>query len=257
MDKDLYIRNFTKNFELKFLLTLDVEPDYSTRAADPYLHLTVFSKAMRKLVKEEIPVIMFVCGVIAEKYSELLLDCIDKVEIGVHTHPILHVEKHVRKINIASDKLKDYAFNEQVELIRSDLESITTNFGVRPRCFRAGKLAANDATLDAIKALEINVDSSLYIPYIFKPKAILRKPWTPFTYKGLVRIPVMSYDNELVKPIFRIKRLVASFSSPNSVGCLLLHSWAPSIEKIIDKLLPNNFVSLDEVLQKYGKHSKT
>lgn len=235
---------------MKFLLTFDVEPYASAQTLDSYTHLTTFSKVIRKLVKRDIPVVLFVCGIVAAKYGELLLDCIDRAEIGVHTHPTLHAEKYRGKINIVSDKLKDYAFSEQVELIRNDLEAIAKNFGVNPRCFRAGKLAANDATLEAIKALKMNVDSSLYLPYIFKPKAILRKPWISFTYNGVIRIPIMSYDDELVRPIFEIKKLVASFSSADSIGCLLLHSWVPSLEKIIDKLSSKNFVSVDEVLRK-------
>ncbi|MEM4458661.1 MAG: polysaccharide deacetylase family protein [Candidatus Caldarchaeum sp.] len=227
-------------------MTVDVEPHYGMGIPrDPYSHLNSHFKAFLEIVRQHgIPTILFICGAVAKKFAGLLFDYVDYVDIGIHTHPSLHQR---------NGKLNEYSFEEQLDMIKKDRELILSSLGVEPKCFRAGEFCANQQTLLALKRLNIGVDSSIYVPYVFKFKNLKEKSWRPFIQEGILRIPVLTYDDRIFETTFFLKRVFIETFDDIKISCILFHSWYHNITKVVSLLKDNYLVNLDYVIDIFSK----
>jgi hypothetical protein len=233
---------------MKLLLTVDVEPDYTTGTVNPYEHLsTDFKRFLLFLREEGVPAVLFICGIVARNFRDLLQKYIDSFEVGVHTHPEYHPEykEGLKRLNM-------YPPEEQFQMIKRDYDIIYKNLNIKPIAFRAGKLAADDITISLLKYLQIKIDSSLLVPYIFSLDAIKHKPWRIKEQNGIIRIPVIAADNRIIDGSFRIKANFIKFLDRTAVCCIMFHSWWVNESKLTSALntLFNKFefVKLKDVL---------
>jgi hypothetical protein len=160
----------------------------------------------------------------------LLQKYIDSFEVGVHTHPEYHPEyKGVKRLNM-------YSPEEQFQMIKRDYDMIYKNLGIKPIAFRAGKLATDDTTISVLKHLEIKIDSSLLVPYIFSLEAIKHKPWRIREQNGVMRIPIIAADNRIIEGSFRIKANFIKFLDRTAVCCIMFHSWWINKSKLMSAM---------------------
>lgn len=229
---------------MKILLTIDVEP-YLHDSANPYSHLDItFRNFLEFVKKRRVPCVLFITGDVAENCNEMLTPYLDYVEIGVHTHPGLQ--------GYPTDKLRQYSLQEQLNMIKKDKESISKFLGIEVRSFRAGKLAANDITLSALRSLNLVIDSSILVPYVFRLRSLSNKPWRPFVQNGLIRIPVLLHDERCVSLSYKLmRRWIDLLEMGKGAGCLLLHSWFPDILRFVSSVDNQSFVNMDYFLDLY------
>jgi peptidoglycan/xylan/chitin deacetylase (PgdA/CDA1 family) len=206
---------------MRLLLTFDVEPDYTTGDADPYRHLNQFFKdVVPVLIKKEVPAVLFITNEVVKRFTEDVLRCVDFFEIGVHTHPRLHDEFN------QTDKLSHYPYEVQHKMIKRDYDIISTFMGIKPKLFRAGKLAANEDTLRVLRDIGIGIDSSLTVPYFFRFSTLSDRPWRAFVHDGLLRIPVLAVDYRVFDWSFKLKNLwINLIDSKEATCCVCFHSW--------------------------------
>jgi hypothetical protein len=233
---------------MKLLLTVDVEPDYTTGTVNPYDHLSTYFRRFLFFIKEEeLPAVLFICGVIAHNFRDMLQEYIDLFDVGVHTHPEYHPQYKdgLKRLNM-------YSPEEQFQMIKRDYDIIYKSLGVRPIAFRAGKLAADDTTISLLKYLEIKIDSSLLVPYIFRLDAIKHKPWRIREQNGVIRIPIIAADNRIIEESFRIKANFINLLDRAAVCCIMFHSWWVNESKLtsaMDTLFKYDFAKLKDVLK--------
>jgi peptidoglycan/xylan/chitin deacetylase (PgdA/CDA1 family) len=206
---------------MQLLLTIDVEPDYTTGGSDPYRHLNIFFREIvPKLIKNEVPAILFVTDEVVKHFTEDSLKCADFFEIGVHTHPNFHEE-----YNNYGNKLSNYPYEAQYKMVKRDYDLIATLIGKKPKLFRAGKFAANKDTLRVLRELSIPIDSSLTVPYVFRYRALSERPWRAFKEDGLIRIPVLAVDMRAFDLSFKLKNIWIGMLDGGTTCCICLHSW--------------------------------
>ena len=233
---------------MNLLLTVDVEPYYTTGTSDPYYHLrNDFKRFLDLLKRNDVAATLFICGVVARDIQDMLSDFVDYFDIGVHTHPEFHPEY---RDGIA--KLKMYNVEEQFQMIKRDYDMIHQNLGVRPNVFRAGKLAADRNTLQLLKNIDINMDSSLLIPYIFRLQAIKHKPWRVHLQDGVTRIPILAADSRVLEASFKLKNVFIKLLDNGAPVCIMFHSWwlkgynLAKVERLFSK---NRYCNLNDFLK--------
>jgi peptidoglycan/xylan/chitin deacetylase (PgdA/CDA1 family) len=231
-----------KYLVMQLLLTFDVEPDYTTGDADPYRHLSKFFKnVMPTLIKKEIPAILFITNIVVKQFTEDILQFTD-FEIGVHTHPNYHEEYN------KNNKLSRYPYEVQYKMIKKDYDLILTHTGKKPKLFRAGKFAANEDTLRVLRDIGIGIDSSLTVPYVFRFKALSKRPWRAFKEYNLIRIPVLAVDMRAFDLYFNLKNIWIDILDGEATCCICLHSWFAARYNHFD-IKKYRFISLSQFLE--------
>jgi len=209
-----------KTKPVHFLLTLDVEP--SPVNALPCLP-ELFKKA-------GITGTIFVTGQISN-VVEPFLDL--GWSIQTHTHPNLHPEFN------GSQKLAHYSYPLQLAMIQRDKKTIEKVLNIKSDVFRAGKLSANNLTLNALTELGFKIDSSSLIPYVFRLKAISRRPWNPYKLNigELIEVPVTHWIDDPAKDrnLWMKIRFIKTVDSEASI-CLLLHPHSLTSDALLRRL---------------------
>lgn len=207
----------------RFFLTLDIEP--------ARISPTIYLPRLRKIFKK--------CGVtgttfVTGQHSIMVGSLSDAGwSVQTHTHPNLHPEFN------GSYKLADYPYSSQLAMIQRDKEMIEKKLNIRSIAFRAGKLSMNNLTLRALTKLGFKIDSSSLIPYVFRLKAINRRPWNPYKLSvgELIEVPVTQWiddptkDRNLWMKIYFIKAI-----DPKASICLLLHPHSLTSDALFQRL---------------------
>jgi hypothetical protein len=233
---------------MKLILTVDVEPDYTTGTVNPYDHLSTYFRRFLFFIKEEeLPAVLFICGIVAHNFRDMLQGYVDSFDVGVHTHPEYHPQYKdgLKRLNM-------YLPEEQFQMIKRDYDMIYKSLGVRPIAFRAGKLAADDTTISLLKNLDIKIDSSLLVPYIFRLRAVKYKPWRTKEHNGIIRIPIIAADKRIIEKSFRMKAGFIDLLDREAVCCVMFHSWwlnDSNLNSAMKTLFKYGFADLKDVLK--------
>jgi peptidoglycan/xylan/chitin deacetylase (PgdA/CDA1 family) len=228
---------------MQILLTFDVEPDYTTGDTDPCRHLNQFFRyIVPLLIKQEVPAVLFVTSGVAKRFAEYILRCTNFFEIGIHTHPNFHEEYN------KNNKLSKYPYEVQYKMIKKDYDLISTLTGKNPKLFRAGKFAANEDTLRVLRDIGIQIDSSLTVPYVFRFRALSKRPWRVFKEDNLIRIPVLAVDMRAFDILFRLKNIWIDILDGEATCCICLHSWFTARYNHFD-IKKYRFISLSQFLE--------
>jgi len=205
---------------IHFLLTLDVEPS----------PVNVLPSLPKLFKKAGITGTIFVTGQISN-VVEPFLDL--GWSIQTHTHPNLHLEFN------GSYRLADYSYSSQLAMIQRDKEMIEKNLNIKSNAFRAGKLSMNNLTLNALNELGFKIDSSSLIPYVFRLKAISKRPWNPYKLNigELIEVPVTHWIDDPAKDrnLWMKIRFIKAIESDAAI-CLLLHPHSLTSDALFQRL---------------------
>ena len=237
-------------------ITFDVERDWhltAWRKENPYKHkeFKMIEKAIPALLKiadeYNIPYTFLICGDVAESCS-FLFEGLTEHCIGVHTHPFTHENTFMGSdINDTSkDRLCLYPFQEQFQMISTDLNLLQDNFGVKPTVFRAGKHSANEDTFKILDQLNFKIDCSMHWGYQFigwKPFEIQGTSiWeiptycdlAPETmYQGEILFKLSSFSKSAFSGIYSVIFHPMVFGNPSLNSSTLLQNYERWIEKLV------------------------
>jgi hypothetical protein len=94
-------------------------------------------------------------------------------------------------------------------------------------------------TLNALTELGFKIDSSSLIPYVFRLKAISRRPWNPYKLNigELIEVPVTHWIDDPAKDrnLWMKIRFIRAVDSKASV-CLLLHPHSLTNDALFQRL---------------------
>jgi peptidoglycan/xylan/chitin deacetylase (PgdA/CDA1 family) len=103
--------------------------------------------------------------------------------VGLHVHPT--------RLTGGSDWLDEYDCGAIQEMLGQGVSVFDDHLGHRPTAFRAGRWAYSDRLLDALDAMEFEVDSSL------RPT----EPTTPYRRGSVTEYPLTVYANPIVRAL--------------------------------------------------------
>jgi len=203
-------------------LTFDVERDYYEIVADRRLlaykqkTFSMLERAIPKILKISdeygIPYTFFLCGEVAENCPHLFKGLEGKHSIGVHTHPFTHerIFKGSSPNDREEDRLEKYTFQQQYDMISTDVQLIAENLDHRPKIFRAGKHSVSKVTFKVLEALGFTIDCSIHPPFQFIG-------WYPFRIpnSSIWEIPTYCDMSPEISPqiakLFKFTSIIRSF----------------------------------------------
>lgn len=241
---------------MPFCLTFDTERDYYELIADR--HIPAYKEKSFSMLESAIPKLLeisdeydiqytfFLCGEVAENCSHLFAD-IGKHSVGVHTHPFTHetIFKGLSPNDREKDRLANYTFEDQYQMISTDLQQIIDNLGIHPKIFRAGKHSTNSDTFGALERLGFDIDCSMHPPFQFVG-------WQPFKIQNTSIWEIPTYCDvspeiyPQVKKLFRLTSVTKSLFNGIYVG--IIHPMTLGNPTIDTTILFNQYREMIEKL---------
>jgi peptidoglycan/xylan/chitin deacetylase (PgdA/CDA1 family) len=240
-------------------LTFDTERDYYSHRADQKLGykektFKMLESAIPRLLKigneYKIPYTFFLCGEVAENCRDLFINPGNHT-IGVHTHPFTHKEFFKGKdINdFTNDLIANYSFEDQFQMISSDMHLIQENLKIRPQAYRSGKMSHNRNTYLALDKAGLTIDCS-------QNPSLQIVGWQPFQIPGtsVWEIPTYcdfspEFDSSLTK-LLKISSWAESVT--HNIYVLYLHPMILGNPLVAKDVLVDRFRFLIEKLLKWG-----
>jgi peptidoglycan/xylan/chitin deacetylase (PgdA/CDA1 family) len=147
----------------KFMITMDIEQDISSKLKDSYKGIEVLPKFLDLLNKHDLKASFFTTADVCMKYPEILSRIVvEKHELGCHG------------LNHEMFWFKSY--RKQFWEIKKATQIIENVTGIRPKMFRTPNFGVSGKTIKALENLNYEIDSSVM------PNSVTR------IFKGLYKV---------------------------------------------------------------------